>query len=68
MSWEKFASITDRFFPSIRMLHPLTCHRFDARTPREEPAALAAHAEIRPGGGWQQPLYREHATRRAGEA
>jgi hypothetical protein len=32
MSWEKFTSITDRFFPSIRILHPLPCHRFDART------------------------------------
>src|ERR1700688_1247776 len=31
MSWEKFTSITDRFFPSIRILHPLPCHRFDAR-------------------------------------
>src|SRR6476620_658552 len=32
MSWEKFTSITNRFFPSIRILHPLPCHRFDART------------------------------------
>ena len=32
MSWEKFTSITDRFSPSIRILHPLPCHRFDART------------------------------------
>jgi hypothetical protein len=40
MSWEKFTSITDRFFPSIRILH----------------GALAAHAGIRAGGGWQQPL------------
>jgi RNA-directed DNA polymerase len=32
MSWEKFTSITARFFPSIRILHPLSCHRFDART------------------------------------
>jgi hypothetical protein len=31
MSWEKFTSITARFFPSIRILHPLRCHRFDAR-------------------------------------
>jgi hypothetical protein len=28
MSWEKFTSITARFFPSIRILHPLSCHRF----------------------------------------
>ena len=32
MSWEKFTSITNRFFPSIRILHPPPCHRFDART------------------------------------
>jgi hypothetical protein len=32
MSWEKFTSVTARFFPSIRILHPLPCHRFDART------------------------------------
>jgi RNA-directed DNA polymerase len=32
ISWEKFTSSTDRFFPSIRILHPLPCHRFDART------------------------------------
>jgi group II intron reverse transcriptase/maturase len=32
MSWEKFTSSTDRFFPSIRILHPLPCRRFDART------------------------------------
>jgi hypothetical protein len=35
MSWEKFTSATDRFFLSIRILHPLPCHRFDA-----SPAAL----------------------------
>ena len=26
-----------------------------AGNPREEPGALAAHAGIRAGGGWQQP-------------
>ena len=30
MSGEKFTSATDRFFPSIRILHPLPCHRFYA--------------------------------------
>ena len=30
-------SITDRFFPSIRILHPLPCHRFDARTRGKSP-------------------------------
>src|SRR6266478_4283631 len=37
MSWEKFTSATDRFFPSIRILHPLPCHRFDARTRGKSP-------------------------------
>src|SRR5258706_16065170 len=37
MSWEKFTSATDRFFPSIRILHPLPCHRFDARTQGRSP-------------------------------
>jgi RNA-directed DNA polymerase len=37
MSWEKFTGATDRFFPSIRILHPLPCHRFDARTRRRSP-------------------------------
>ena len=37
MSWEKFTSSTDRFFPSIRILHPLPCHRFDARTRGKSP-------------------------------
>jgi group II intron reverse transcriptase/maturase len=37
MSWEKFTSTTDRFFPSIRILHPLPCHRFDARTRGRSP-------------------------------
>ena len=27
----------DRFFPSIRILHPLPCHRFDARTRGRSP-------------------------------
>jgi group II intron reverse transcriptase/maturase len=37
MSWEKFTSTTDRFFPSIRILHPLPRHRFDARTRGRSP-------------------------------
>jgi hypothetical protein len=37
MSWEKFTSTTDRFFPSIRILHPLPCHRFDVRTRGRSP-------------------------------
>ena len=37
LSWEKFIRLTDRFFPPIKMLHPLPCHRFDARTRGRSP-------------------------------
>ena len=49
LSWEKFTRLVDRFFPPIRVLHPMPCHRFDAKT-REEPCALAAHAGTCAGG------------------
>ena len=37
LRWREFASLTDRFFPPIRILHPLPCHRFDARTRGRSP-------------------------------
>lgn len=37
LSWEKFTTIIDRFFPPIRILHPLPCHRFDAKTRGKSP-------------------------------
>jgi RNA-directed DNA polymerase len=37
LSWEKFTRLVDRFFPPIRVLHPLPCHRFDARTRGRSP-------------------------------
>lgn len=37
LSWEKFNRLVDRFFPPIRVLHPLPCHRFDARTRGRSP-------------------------------
>jgi hypothetical protein len=37
-SWEKFTRLVDRFFPPIKVLHPLPCHRFDARTQGRSPA------------------------------
>jgi len=37
LSWEKFTLILDRFFPPIRILHPLPCHRFDAKTRGKSP-------------------------------
>ncbi len=37
MNWEKFLRLVSRFFPPIRILHPLPCHRFDARTRGRSP-------------------------------
>jgi RNA-directed DNA polymerase len=37
LTWEKFIRLVDRFFPPIRVLHPLPCHRFDAKTRGRSP-------------------------------
>ena len=37
INWEKLSRLVDRFFPPIRILHPLPCHRFDARTRGRSP-------------------------------
>jgi len=37
LSWERFINLVDRFFPPIRTLHPLPCHRFDAQTRGRSP-------------------------------
>jgi hypothetical protein len=37
MSWERFTNLTDRFFPPIRVRHPLRCHRFDAKIRGKSP-------------------------------
>ena len=37
LSWERFTRIADRFFPPIKVLHPLRCHRFDAKTRGRSP-------------------------------
>jgi RNA-directed DNA polymerase len=37
LSWEKFIRLVDRFFPPIKTLHPLPCHRFDAKTRGRSP-------------------------------
>jgi group II intron reverse transcriptase/maturase len=37
LNWERFTSLTDRYFPPIRVRHPLPCHRFDARTRGRSP-------------------------------
>jgi hypothetical protein len=37
LSWEKFTRLVDRFVPPIKVLHPLPCHRFDAKTRGRSP-------------------------------
>jgi hypothetical protein len=37
LAWERFTRLVDRFFPPIRILHPLPCHRFDAKTRGKSP-------------------------------
>jgi hypothetical protein len=37
LSWERFLKLVDRFFPPIKVLHPLPCHRFDATTRGRSP-------------------------------
>jgi hypothetical protein len=37
LSWERFIRLVARFFPPIRTLHPLPCHRFDAKTRGRSP-------------------------------
>jgi DNA-binding CsgD family transcriptional regulator len=37
LSWERFIPLVARFFPPIRTIHPLPCHRFDARTRGRSP-------------------------------
>jgi len=37
LSWERFVSLVGRFFPPIKTLHPLPCHRFDAKTRGRSP-------------------------------
>src|SRR3984885_5000213 len=37
LNWERFIQFGDRFFPPIRTIHPLPCHRFDAKTRGRSP-------------------------------
>jgi RNA-directed DNA polymerase len=37
LSWERFIRLVARFFPPIKTLHPLPCHRFDAKTRGRSP-------------------------------
>lgn len=37
LAWERFIRLTNRFFPPIRVRHPLPCHRFDAKIRGKSP-------------------------------
>jgi hypothetical protein len=37
LSWKKFTGLVDCFFPPIRVLHPMPCRRFDAKTRERSP-------------------------------
>jgi RNA-directed DNA polymerase len=37
LRWPEFTRLTDCFFPQIKVLHPLPCHRFDAKTRGRSP-------------------------------
>jgi group II intron reverse transcriptase/maturase len=37
LSWERFIRLVERFFPPIKVLHPLPLHRFDAKTRGRSP-------------------------------
>jgi RNA-directed DNA polymerase len=50
ITWERMVRWSDRWVPRARILHPWPHQRFDARHPRQEPGALAAHAGICAGG------------------
>ena len=50
MNWKRYQRIIARYLLQIRILHPQPLHRFDAKHPRKEPNALAAHAGNCAGG------------------
>ena len=37
LRWPEFTRLTNCFFPPIKVLHPLPCHRFDAKTRGRSP-------------------------------
>ena len=37
LEWERFIRLTNRFFPQIRVRHPMPCHRFDAKIRGKSP-------------------------------
>ena len=51
LSWERFVRLVARFFPPIRTLHPLPCHRFDAKTRGRSPVRSSARRDLCGGRG-----------------
>ena len=37
INWARYIRLIDCFLPPIRILHPIPCHRFDARTRGRSP-------------------------------
>jgi RNA-directed DNA polymerase len=50
VTWERMQRWSARWVPPARISHPWPHQRFDAKHPRQEPGALAAHAGICAGG------------------
>ena len=50
VTWKRMQRWAARWVPPARILHPWPHQRFDAKHPRQEPSALAAHAGICAGG------------------
>ena len=55
MSWKKFTSSNRPLLPVDQDTASSALSPLRRQNPREEPGALAAHAGICAGGGWQQP-------------
>ena len=62
LSWERFIRLVDRFFPPIKVLHPLPSP-LRRQNPREEPGALAAPAGICAGGEKQSSFIAYRTTK-----
>ena len=55
LNWERFIQFVDRSYSANQNYTPATLSPLRRQNPREEPGALAAHAGICTGGGWQRP-------------
>ena len=54
LSWERF-TVRRPLLSANQNYTPAALSPFRRQNPREEPGALAAHAGICAGGGWQRP-------------